>query len=92
MSKSRAIISNEPTWTQQISSEQVCSFFYAFAIIYGVIGVLGIGMSVWSLFFSKIPSALVMPLLIQIVITSTLAFVTALFHYLVCTRALLNSK
>lgn len=84
--------SNEPSWTKQISSQQVCSFFYAFAIIYAVVGALGIGMSVYSLIFSKIPSGLMMPLLIQIVITSTLAFVTALFHYLVCTRALLDSK
>ena len=84
--------SREPSWTKQISSEQVCSFFYAFAIIYGVIGVLGVSMAVWSLFFSKIARSIVLPYLIHILITSSLAFVTALFHYLVCTRALLDSK
>ena len=84
--------SNEPNWTKQISSEQVCSFFYAFAIIYGVIGALGIGMGLWSLFYGKLPTALAIPFLIHILITSSLAFITALFHYLVCTRALLNSK
>ena len=82
--------SREPSWTKEISSEQVCSFFYAFAIIYGVIGVLS--MAVWSLFFSKIATSKVIPYLIHILITSSLAFVTALFHYLVCTRALLDSK
>jgi hypothetical protein len=84
--------SNEPTWTKQISSEQVCSFFYAFAIIYGVIGALGIGMVLWSLFYGKLPTSIAIPFLIHILITSSLAFITALFHYLVCTRALLDSK
>jgi hypothetical protein len=84
--------SNEPTWTKQISSEQVCSFFYAFSIIYAVIGALGIGMVIWYLFYGKLPTVLAIPLLIHMLITSSLAFITALFHYLVCTRALLNSK
>ena len=84
--------SNEPNWTKQISSEQVCSFFYAFAIIYGVIGALGIGMGIWYIFYGKLPAALTIPFLIQILISSSLAFITALFHYLICSRALLNSK
>jgi len=84
--------SNEPNWTKQISSEQVCSFFYAFAIIYGVIGGLGIGMVIWLLFFAKLPLHLAILFLIHVLITSSLAFITALFHYLICSRALLNSK
>lgn len=82
----------EPTWTKQISNNQVCSFFYAFSIIYGVVGVLGIAFGVWALFFSKVPSSFIVPYLIQILITSGLAFITALFHYLICTRALLEKN
>jgi hypothetical protein len=80
----------EPNWTKQISSDQVCTFFYAFAIIYAVIGVIGILFGLWNLFFGKMPLYLVTPLLIQTILTSGLAFITALFHYLICQRALLS--
>jgi len=84
--------SEEPSWTKQISSEQVCSFFYAFAIIYGVVGALGLLFGLWALFFSKLPSSFVIPYLIQVLISSGIAFITALFHYLICQRALLEKK
>jgi len=80
---------HEPSWTKQISSEQVCSFFYAFAIIYAVIGVL----SVLSIvFISKLPLNFRLFGLSYCILTSSLAFITALFHYLICERALLNKN
>lgn len=82
----------EPSWTKQISSEQVCSFFYAFAIINAVIGVLGLALGLWSIFVSKMPVYLVTPMLIQILITSGLAFTSSLFQYLICQRALLTKE
>jgi hypothetical protein len=82
----------EPSWTKQISSEQVCTFFYAFAIINAVIGLLGLGLGLWNIFVSKMPIYLVTPMLIQVVITSAIAFTSALFHYLICQRALLNKE
>lgn len=82
----------EPSWTKQITNDQVCSFFYAFAIIYGIVGVLGLTVGVWGLFFGKLPTSFVIPYLIQILITSSIAFITALFHYLICQRALLNKS
>jgi hypothetical protein len=80
----------EPNWTKQITSEQVCSFFYAFSIVYAIIGAIAILFGLWNLFFGKMPLYLVTPLLIQTILTSSLAFITALFHYLICQRALLS--
>ena len=82
----------EPTWTKQISSEQVCSFFYMFAVIHATIGVLGLGLGVWSIFVNKLPSSIVICMLIQIVISSAICFTSALFMYLICQRALLNKQ
>jgi len=82
----------EPSWTKQISSEQVCTFFYAFAIVNAVIGLLGLGLGLWSIFVTKMPVSFVTPMLIQIVITSGLAFTSALFQFLICERALLNKQ
>lgn len=79
----------EPNWTKQITSEQVCSFFYIFFIIYVVIGALSIAIAIWGIFFGKLPTSFIIPYLIQIIITSSIAFTTALFHYLICQRALL---
>lgn len=82
----------EPNWTKEISNEQLCSFFYAFSIIYGVLGVLGILLLLWVLFFSKVPSSILISYSLQLLISSALAFVTALFHYLICQRALIDKK
>jgi len=80
----------EPSWTKQISSEQVCTFFYAFAIIYVVIAVLAFIVAIVLLFRSKSPFQVFLPALINLVISGSLAFITALFHYLICQRALLS--
>lgn len=80
----------EPNWTKQITSEQVCSFFYAFAIVYVIIAVLSFIIAIVLLFRSKSPFHVFLPTLINFVITGSLAFITALFHYLICQRALLS--
>jgi len=80
---------HEASWTKQISSEQVCSFFYIFAIIYATIGVLSI-LSI--VFIIKLPLNLRLFCLSYSIITSFFAFTTALFHYLICQRALLNKE
>lgn len=80
----------EPNWTKQISSEQVCSFFYAFAIIYVVVAVISFIAAIVLLFRSKSPFYVFLPALINLVISGSIAFITALFHYLICQRALLS--
>lgn len=79
----------EPEWTKSISSETVCNFFYFFFVVYAVIAVLGL-FSFGSLFFLGLPKSLLVATGGQILLTMSLALATALFHYLVCSRALLS--
>ncbi len=78
----------EPQWTQTISSETVCNFFYFFYVIYAVLAVLTV-FSFVALFFMDLPKNLLMVSGIQSLIMMSVATATALFHYLVCARALL---
>lgn len=80
----------EPEWTKNISSEVVCNFFYFFYVIYAVIAILAV-FSLISLFFMNVPKGVMIPIGIQGLLTGTVAAITALFHYLVCARALLPS-
>ena len=78
----------EPQWTKNISSETVCNFFYFFYVVYAVIAIFAI-FSFIALFFMDLPKNILITTGIQSVLALGLATVTALFHYLVCARALL---
>ena len=80
----------EPSWTKQISSEQVCTFFYAFAFINIAIALIAFISAILLVFKSKSPFIVFLPSFISLVISGSLAFITALFHYLICQRALLS--
>ena len=78
----------EPQWTKNISSETVCNFFYFFYVVYAVLAIFGV-FSLLSLFFMDLPKNILITTTIQSVLMLSVAIVTALFHYLVCARALL---
>ncbi len=82
----------EPDWTKQIPSESVCSFFYAFFVLYAVILVLSIFTAIGIFSFGKNMGNFGLVIGIQGIITSLLAGTMMLFHYLVCDRALLAGK
>ena len=78
----------EPQWTKNISSETVCNFFYFFYVVYAVIAILTV-FSIFSLFFMDLPKNMILMASFQGILMVSIAGVTALFHYLVCARALL---
>ena len=78
----------EPQWTKNISSETVCNFFYFFYVIYAVLGILSV-FSFVSMFFLDLPKNILIAASIQGILMAGVAGITALFHYLVCARALL---
>lgn len=78
----------EPEWSKGISSEVVCNFFYLFFMIYAVLAVFSI-FGLVSLFFMNLPKNVLIGFGIQTTLMFVIATVTALFHYLVCSRALL---
>jgi hypothetical protein len=78
----------EPQWTKNISSETVCNFFYFFYVVYAVMAVFTI-FSLVALTFMNLPKNILIMGSIQGVLMLGIATTTALFHYLVCARALL---
>ena len=79
----------EPQWTKNISSETVCNFFYAFFVIYALFAVISVlGLISLFVFASKLPKSVVITQGLYGVVTLGLATTMALFHYLVCDRAL----
>jgi hypothetical protein len=80
----------EPEWTKNISSEVICNFFYVFFMVYAVVAVFSV-FALISLFFMNLPKNVMIGFGIQSTLMFAIATVTALFHYLVCSRALLPS-
>jgi hypothetical protein len=80
----------EPEWTKAISSEVVCNFFYFFYVVYAVLAVFAV-FSLVALYFTNLPKNMLMVSGIQGILMLAIATTGALFHYLVCARALLPS-
>ena len=79
----------EPQWTKQISNETVCNFFYAFFIVYAAFAVISIlGLVSLFIFSAKMPKGVLITQSIYALVTLGLATTMALFHYLICDRAL----
>jgi hypothetical protein len=79
----------EPQWTKQISSDVVCNFFYAFFVIYAIFAVISLlGLVGLFVFASKLPKSVLITQSVYAVVTLGLATTMALFHYLICDRAL----
>jgi hypothetical protein len=79
----------EPDWTKKISSETVCNFFYAFFLVYAFFAVVSLlGLVSIFVFASKLPKGIVITQSVYALVTLGLATTMALFHYLICDRAL----
>jgi hypothetical protein len=81
----------EPEWTKNISSETVCNFFYFFFVLYAVLAFFAV-VSLISIFLMPLPRSVLFVTGVQGFLMIGLALTTALFHYLVCDRALLRNK
>lgn len=76
----------EPEWSRKITSDTLCTWFYAFAIINGIGAGLGI-LAVLALAFGM--KNLNLPLLAAMIIPSVVYFFHFWFAYSVCQRALI---
>jgi hypothetical protein len=80
-----------PQWTESISSETICGYYYIMFILTCVIvaiavfGMIGILMSKMPLMF-KVSSS------VQLLVSGGIAVVGAMFLYIMCDRALLGKK
>jgi hypothetical protein len=79
----------EPDWTKKISNDTVCNFFYGFFLVYAFFAVVSLlGLIGIFVFASKLPKGIVITQSIYALVTLGLATTMALFHYLICDRAL----
>jgi hypothetical protein len=78
----------EPEWTKNISSETVCNFFYFFYVLYAILAIFTV-FSFVAFLFMDLPKNMLIVASVQSLLMVGIATATALFHYLVCARALL---
>jgi len=79
-------------WMANIKSETICNFFYFFYVFYAVIAVITVLGMVGILAMIPMSKGLKMVFGFQNLIVFGLAATAALFHYLICERALLAGK
>ena len=80
-------MNQEPDFTKKISSKTICDFFFYFFWAYLILGGLSLIAMITTAAMAK-----VMPWgsILSLGLTFAIACVSALFHYLVCSRALLK--
>ena len=79
----------EPNWTKKITNDTICNFFWAFYLVYAFFAVISLlGFISLFMFASKMPKGVVITQGIYAFITLGIATTMALFHYLICDRAL----
>lgn len=74
---------------QSIPSTVICNYFYFFFVAYAVLAVVTVLGMIGVLAFLKMPKAMMIASGFQGLLVLALAGTTALFHYLICDRALL---
>lgn len=82
---------NAPKWTESISSETICGYYYVMFIVACIIvGIAFIGL--FGILFSKMPMMMKMTSSMNILVSGGLAVLGAMFLYIMCDRALLPQK
>lgn len=75
---------SEPTWSKQISSVTVCTWFYALALVNLFFGAAGVLSGLYLL--SKGKSS--MTSLVVTVVAASLGFMNSWFFFIICNRGL----
>ena len=78
----------EPSWMNQIASETVCNFFYAFFVIYAILAGIALAGTIGILTLLKLPKGVQIGQGVYGVFMFTLAATQALCFYLICDRGL----
>ncbi len=82
----------EPQWTKEISSNAICTTYYAFFLLTAGLGVISILGTIVILSYVKQSTGTAIGNVFYGILMAALAFVTSLFQYLVCSRALLGEQ
>lgn len=82
----------EPQWTKKISSTTICTTYNYIFYVYALISIISFIGTIGILFSFKLPKGLSVSIGFQGLLITVLGTVMTLFQYLVCTRALLQTK
>jgi hypothetical protein len=80
-----------PKWTESVSSETICTYYYVmFILACVVVGIAVLGLV--GILFSKMPYMLKLSSSINVLVSGGIAVLGAMFLYIMCDRALLSGK
>ena len=79
---------NAPQWTDKISNNVLCGYFYVFFIIFSVWAGLSLLGGVWIFSTTKMTIGMLVAVIFNILLSFGISATSALFLYLICERAL----
>ena len=79
-------------WTDKISDNVLCGYFYVFFVIFAVWAALSLVGGVWIYATTKLTFGVLMAIIFNILLSFGISATSALFLYLICERALKPSK
>lgn len=77
-----------PQWTEKISDNILCNYFYVFFIIFAVWAGLSFIGGVWVFSTTKLGFGTLIAFMFNIILSFGISATSALFLYLICERAL----
>lgn len=77
-----------PEWTNKISNNVLCGYFYVFFVVFSVWAALSLLGGVWIFATTKMSLGMLMAVIFNILLSFGISATSALFLYLICERAL----
>lgn len=79
---------NAPQWTDSISNNVICNYFYVFFIIFAVWAAISLLGGVWIFATTKMSFGMLIGVIFNVLLSFGISATSALFLYLICDRAL----
>jgi hypothetical protein len=77
-----------PEWTNKISNNVLCGYFYVFFVVFSVWAALSLLGGVWIFATTKMSLGMLVAVIFNILLSFGISATSALFLYLICERAL----
>ena len=77
-----------PKWTNKISNNVVCNYFYIFFMIFAVWAALSLVGGIWIFSSTKMTLGMLVGFVFNILLSFGISATSALFLYLICERTL----
>ena len=81
-------MSDAPEWTNKISNNVLCGYFYVFFVIFSVWAGLSLLGGVWIFATTKMTIGVLVAIIFNVLLSFGISATSALFLYLICERAL----